>query len=45
MKKVFITIAVAIIVALAVFFIRNKINTPKFDYEITNIEKQSGCPG
>ena len=39
MKKVFITIAVVIIVALAVFFIRNKINTPKFDYEITNIEK------
>ena len=41
MKKVFITIAVVIIVVLAIFFIRSKINTPKFDYEITNIEKYS----
>lgn len=39
MKKVFITIAVVIIIVLAVFFIRNKINTPRFNYEITNIEK------
>ena len=39
MKKVFITIAVVIIVVLAVLFLRNKINTSKFDYEITNIEK------
>ena len=39
MKKVFITIAVVIIIVLAVFFLRNKISTPKFNYEITNIEK------
>lgn len=41
MKKVIIAIIAIIIIVLAVFFIRNKINTPKFDYEITNIEKFS----
>ena len=39
MKKILIAVAVVIIIILAVFFIRNRINTPKFDYEITNIEK------
>lgn len=39
MKKILIAVAVVMIIILAVFFIRNRINTPKFDYEITNIEK------
>lgn len=41
MKKVFIAIIAIIVIFLTVFFIKNRINTPNFDYEITDIEKYS----